>query len=319
MCTGQPSSVFYVNRHTRGKPKTCVDRVGPIMTTSYRSIAVAASTVLLWAAAFPAIRIGLRTFDAIPLAAVRFSIAGMLALAWLLWSRPTLPTPRDLMRFALCGAVGISIYNVLLNTGQQTVTAGAASFIINFQGVLTALLAMLFLGEAFNRWAWAGTLVCMVGVTVIASEMPGGLGFGSGATLVLAAAACSGTSFVLQRPLVAKYGAMTSAAVNILMGFLFLTPWLYDGLSQAMVASGSGIGAVVFLGVFPGAVGYMTWMSTLSTFGAARAANVLYLVPPVATAIAFYIADEVPGWPMLVGGLIVLAGVMLVNAKGKAN
>ncbi len=286
---------------------------------SYRSMAFAALTVVLWAAAFPAIRIGLRTFEPIPLAALRFGIAGILALAWLLWSRPTLPTPRDLLRFALCGAVGISLYNVLLNTGQQTVTAGAASFIINFQGVLTALLAMLFLGETFNRWAWVGTVVCVIGVTFIASDMPGGLEFGSGASLVLAAAACSGVSFVLQRPLVATYGAMTSAAINILMGFMFLTPWLQEGLSQAMAAPARGIGAVVFLGVFPGAIGYVTWMATLSAFGAARAANALYLVPPVATAIAFYVAGEVPGWPILFGGLIVLAGVMLVNVKGKAT
>lgn len=277
----------------------------------------AAITVLVWAAAFPAIRIGLRSLDAVPLASLRFAIAGAVMALWLLWTRPSMPGGWDLLRFCGCGAIGISLYNILLNTGQQTVTAGAASFIINLQGVLTALLAMLFLGERFNQWAWFGTLICLTGTTLIAWGLPGGIELGAGATLVLGAAACSGVSFVLQRPLVAKYGAMTSAAINVLMGGLFLSPWLGSGFAQLHNASAESFVAVLFLGIFPGAIGYMSWMATLNGVGAARAANVLYLVPPMATAIAFFVADEVPAMTTIAGGCLVLAGVVVVNGLGR--
>jgi drug/metabolite transporter (DMT)-like permease len=276
-------------------------------------------TILFWAAAFPAIRLGLREIEAIPLAAMRFAIASVLAIAWLAWKQPQRPSLADLARFALSGAIGISLYNICLNLGQQTVSAGAASFIVNMQGVITAFLAMVFLGESFRGWAWFGTVLCLAGVALIASNQPGGLQFGAGASLVLGAAFCSGVTFVIQRPLVARYGPITSAAINVLMGALFLTPWLAAGATQSLAASATALSSVVFLGVLPGAVGYMTWMATLSAFGAARAANVLYLVPPVAIAIAYLIADEAPGWMTLVGGFVTLSGVILVNTKGRAQ
>jgi drug/metabolite transporter (DMT)-like permease len=280
-------------------------------------LAAAAVTIIVWAAAFPAIRLGVREIEPIPLAAIRFAIAGTLALCWLAWRQPPLPTGRDLLRFAACGLIGISIYNMLLNTGQVTVSAGAASFIINLQGVVTALLAMLFLKESFRGLAWLGTAICVSGVGLIASTQPGGIALGAGASLVLAAAFCSGASFVIQRPLVARHGAMNAAAFNILTGGLFLLPWLPAGVEQTSNATWVGTSAVFFLGVFPGAVGYVTWMATLSAFGAARGANALYLVPPVATLLAIPLAGEAPGLVTLAGGVVVLAGVVTVNTFGR--
>jgi hypothetical protein len=51
----------------------------------------------------------------------------------------------------------------------------------------------------------------------------------------------------------------------------------------------------------PAALGYAAWTYALGHFGAAQAANFLYLVPPVATGLAFVIAGEVPGVPTLAG------------------
>ena len=51
----------------------------------------------------------------------------------------------DALRFLLCGFLGIALH-ALLNTGEQTVSAGAASFIVNTLPIFTALLAAVFLG-----------------------------------------------------------------------------------------------------------------------------------------------------------------------------
>jgi len=109
-----------------------------------------AVTILSWASAFPAIPLALRELQPVPLAAARFAVAALLVLAWLAWRRPPRPALPDLLRFALCGLVGIAAYNILLNTGQRSVAAGAASFIVNPAPILTALLARLVLGERFG-------------------------------------------------------------------------------------------------------------------------------------------------------------------------
>ena len=287
------------------------------MPTSLAAYAAVAFTVLSWASAFPMIRVALREFAPIPLASARFAIAAILVLAWLVWERPPRPATSDLPRMFLCGLAGIALYNITLNTGQQTVAAGAASFIVNSAPILTALLALVFLKERFTVWGWIGTVISFGGIALIASGQPGGLTFGAGTTFVLGAAICTATYFVLQKPLVAKYGAMPCAAYTMLIGALLLSPWLPEAAMTLSSASATTIGAVVALAVFPAALGYPTWTYALGTFGAARASNFLYLIAPVATALAFLFTGEAPNAQTLVGGALSIAGVVIVNTRGR--
>jgi drug/metabolite transporter (DMT)-like permease len=279
--------------------------------------AAALATVALWASAFPLIRIALQTFDPVPLAALRFAIATPIWLAWLAWRRPALPTPPHLGRLVLCGAIGIALYNVLLNSGQVTVSAGAASFIVNTVPVITTILAVLFLKERFRILAWIGTALSFAGVALIAMGQPGGLSFGAGTMLVFGAACCQAVFFVLQRPLIAAYGAKTCAAFVIGLGALCLAPWLPQAIAQAQAAPPVANMAVIYLGFVPAAIGYATWGTAQAFFGASRAANFLYLVPPVAVALAFLLTAETPGLTTLLGGAAAIAGVLIVNTRGR--
>lgn len=298
---------------TAGRPLVASPAAGP------RAAAAVAVTVLSWASAFPLIRVALRELEPVPLASARFAVAALLAGVWLVRRRPPRLTPSHALRFGACGLVGIGFYNILLNTGQQTVAAGATSFIVNTAPILTAILASLFLRERFGARGWIGTAVSFAGVGLIASGQPGGLTVGSGATLVLAAASCSAVFFVIQRPLVAAHGALASAALTLVAGGVFLAPWLPGALADLSAASWTTVLAVVVLGVFPAAIGFATWTVVLGRFGAARAANFLYLIPPVATALAFPLAGEAPGSRTLLGGAVAIAGVVLVNTRGRGG
>ena len=277
-----------------------------------------ACTIVSWASAFPFIRIGLQGLAPLPLAAARFATAALLVIAWLAYRRPPLPTWRDGLRFVLCGFLGIALYNALLNTGEKTVAAGAASFIVNTLPIFTALLAAVFLGERFNRWGWPGSLVSLAGIAVIARGQPGGLTLGAGSTLILGAALCSASYFVLQRRLIPVYGALTCTAYTLLAGAVLLAPWLPGALSSLGSAPHGTVQAVLVLGVFPAALGYATWTFALGYFGAARAANFLYLTPAVATALSAVLTGERPGLATLCGGLMAIAGVVFVALRGRS-
>ncbi|WP_175731981.1 DMT family transporter [Burkholderia ambifaria] len=274
-------------------------------------------TIVSWASAFPFIRIGLHGLAPLQLAAGRFATAAVLVIAWLAWRRPAKPSTRDALRFLVCGFLGIALYNALLNTGEQTVSAGAASFIVNTLPIFTALLAAVFLHERFNRWGWAGSLISLAGIAVIAHGQPGGLVLGSGSTLILGAALCSASYFVLQRRLIPVYGALPCAAYTLLAGALLLTPWLPGAVVSLGDASHDTMLAVLVLGVFPAALGYATWTVALGYFGAARAANFLYLTPAVATALSIVLTGERPGIETVCGGLLAIAGVIVVALRGR--
>ncbi|WP_245515567.1 DMT family transporter [Rhizobium deserti] len=279
-----------------------------------------AFTILAWASAFPLIRVALRDLAPLPLAAARFAVASLLVTAWLLWKRPARPTLPHMLRFGACGMVGIAFYNALLNGGQQTVTAGAASFIVNTVPIITAVLAALILGERFNRWGWIGTAISFTGIGLIASSQDGSFSFGAGASLVFAAAMCQAVYFILQRSLVPHYGALTCTAYTLLAGALLLTPWLPEALHAVLLdtTSSTATWSVAALGIIPAALGYAAWSYALGYFGAARAANFLYLVPPIATGLAFVLIGELPGIFTLAGGAVAIIGVVLVNFRGRA-
>lgn len=196
-------------------------------------------------------------------------------------------------------------------------SSGAASFIINTGPVFVAVLSSLFLNERFSRWAWAGTAMSLVGAALIAAHQPGGLQFGAGAAWVLLAAVCQATFFVLQRPLAKTLGPLRTTTWVVTLGALWLSPWLWQALQQALHASPTGLAALLYLAVFPGALGFFTWTRAQAHFGAARAANFLYLVPPLALTLAYQIHGELPSLMTLVGGTLAVLGVLVVNTLGR--
>ena len=265
----------------------------------------------LWAAAFPAITVAVRHVDPFELAAVRFGLAATVMGAWLLWQRAWPRSTWDFARILLCGFLGIALYNVLLNTGQRTVPPGAASFLIATQPIFSAVWAHLLREQRIGLTGVIGSAVSLLGVAAIAVSQGSDLAPGAGAFLVLSAAFCSGTYFVLQRPLVITYGAMTSAAWTIVVGALLLTPWLPAGLVRA-AESDEAILAIGFLGLGAGVLGYVCWTAALADLGSARAANLLFLMAPVATLMSLPISG-VPTLLTLGGGALTLAGVVIVH------
>lgn len=276
-------------------------------------------TVLAWAASFPLIGIALSGFTPLPLAATRFAIAAVPAAIWLLIVRPPMPRLRDLARLALGSALGISIYNWLLNTGQQTVSPGAASFIINTLPIWTAMLATIFLRDRFGLGAWIATSISFSGVALIAIGQPGEMRFGNGSSLILLASILSASYFVLVRNVIARYGAGTCTCWTLITGALWLCPWLADGIDQFMTAPLSVMSAMLFLGLVSASLGYATWSYAISHFGPAGAANFLYLVPPIAVALAWSLTGITPDVLTLIGGVIAIIGVIMLRISMARN
>lgn len=281
------------------------------------ALACVAFTVLMWASAFPAIRAALAAFPPAELAALRFALASAALGLCLAWARPALPGRADLPRLLGAGGLGIAAYNLLLNSGARVVDAGTASFVVNTAPVFTACLGAALLGDRLRPLGWLGIALSFAGVALIAVGR-GEMGFGAGALLVLAAAACQAAQFVLQKPLMARHGALPVTACLIWVGTAMLLPFLPGALLAAAAAPAQALGAVVFLGLGPAALAYVAWSHALSRLPVSRAASFLYLVPPVATLIAWAWLGEAPGAGALAGGAVALAGVVLVNTAGRA-
>jgi drug/metabolite transporter (DMT)-like permease len=279
------------------------------------TIAAVAVTIVAWASAFPAIRAGLVAFGPAELGAIRFAIAAVPAAIFLAVMRPPLPSRSEAWRFAFGGIVFVTFYTTLLNFGELTVSAGAASFIINVSPIMVALMAMVLLGERFSKIAWLGTFISFAGIGLIALGEGEGLRVNEGALLILGAALCTASAAVVQKPLFRNHKPLTVSAWNMVIGALALSPVLPSGIRQASTAGPEALGAAIYLGIIPSFIAYGSYAIALSRLPASRATNFLYCVPPVATAMGYLWLGEVPGVAGIVGGLMALGGVVIVNLK----
>jgi drug/metabolite transporter (DMT)-like permease len=282
-----------------------------------RTLTFAVITVLVWASAFAAIRVGLQAFSPVHVALLRYLIAALVLAVYALITHMPLPRREDIPRLALAGLVGFTLYNTLLNLGEVTVPSAVASFIIASAPVFMALLATFFLGERLRLFGWLGIALSFVGVSVIAFGSGTGLQIDPRAIVILLAALAQSLYSVGQKPLLTRYSPFQFTSYAIWFGVLFLlifAPGLLDEVRAAPIGS---LLALAYLGIFPGAIGYITWSYVLARTPASTAASILYMIPVLALFIAWIWLGEVPSVLALFGGVLIIMGVITVNVLGR--
>ena len=191
-----------------------------------RLLTAVVAAVVFGASAYAAIGAALVSYSPGPLALLRMLVASAALPAYAVVSGMRLPETRDLPAVALAGLFAFALYNVALNYGQTSASAGAASLIIASIPIFTALLAAAFLGERLDAPGWAGIAVGFLGVALITVGEGGGFGVNAGELLVLFAAVSASLYFAFQKPYLDRYGALPFTAYAIWAGTVLLLPFL---------------------------------------------------------------------------------------------
>lgn len=274
------------------------------------------AVVVLWASAFPAIAVAVPDLGAIGLSLARlmFATAALLVVAWM--KRVRLPRVHDMGWILACGFFGMAAYQLLLNESELHVPAGTASIIVAAAPMVSVLVARVLFAEPLTVVVAVGTAVAIAGVATVCLARSG-VALSAAVWLAVGAMVVQGIYHPLQRPLLRKYTGLEVATYAMVAGTVMTVPMLPMGWSSMLDASASAWLAAAYLGVLPSALGFVLWGYVTARLPVAISTSLLYLVPPAAVLIAWCWLGEIPTAREMVGGLIVLAGVLIMS-QGRA-
>jgi drug/metabolite transporter (DMT)-like permease len=286
------------------------------MTRTRVDLALAAAfvTVGLWASAFVGIRDAGHHISPGALSLGRLVVATIALGALAILRGEELPPRSDLPRVALVGLLWLGTYNVLLNAAEQRVDAGTAAMLVNIGPVFIAVLAGLLLGEGFPRNLFTGCAVALGGVILIGiATSERGLHSTTGALLCIGAAVAYSLAVVIQKPLLERSSGLMITALAAAVATVACLPFAPSLAHDVSHAPASATTWMVYLGLFPTAIGFTTWAYALKRSSAGRMGAFTYLVPPLAVLLGWTVLAESPPALALAGGVLCLFGVALTR------
>ena len=278
--------------------------------------------VIVWALAFPFIKIGLEELSFINLTIMRFFVVCCVLLIILLLklNRFSKLEKKDIIPIFLIGFFGVMVYHFGLNYGEQFISPGAASLIIATIPIQIVILAIIFLKEKIGLKKAVGTLIALSGVLVISiwgkDDASLKIDYIFGAIAVLIAAIMGALYTIAGKKLLERYSGFSLTVYVMLLGSLGLIPFInYSLFEEVSKMSIDGWIAVLFLGIFSTVVGYGIWYVALKIKTASEISIYLYAVPVLSTIVSFFWFEDVITPIFVLGGILVITGLVIVNLK----
>lgn len=277
-------------------------------------------TVLLWASAFVGIRAVGDTFSPGSLTLGRLVVG---ALVLTLFARPhrnRLPTGTPLLLVVLYGVIWFGAYNIALNAAERDLDAGTTALIVNIGPIIAAVVAGVLFKEGFPKPLLIGMGIAFSGVVLIAVSTRSdttavGTASTTGVLLCVAAAVFYAVGALAQKPALRSMEPVMSVWLGCLVGVVVCLPFTPALIDELAGASTHDVLWLIYLGVFPTAIGFSTWSYALKRLSTGKAASTTYLVPATATLISWAVLDEVPAALAFVGGALCLTGVAVTRLR----
>ena len=280
--------------------------------------------VVFWGLSFVATKAALRELSPITLVTTRFALGVALLLVLLRARRVPLLPPREAWgALALMGFVGVFFHQILQSFALTMTGAINAGWLIGLTPLWSAALSGWLLRERFPPAKLAGLALGFTGAALVVTR--GELGAArlalpatTGDLLILASTLNWAVYTVLGHPVLKRLGATRATAGALLFGWLMLVPLFLAraGWREYAHLSGAGWAAVAFLGIACSGLGYLFWYAALEKIPASAVSALLYLEPLVTLSAGIALLGETVHLVTVAGGLLVLAGVFLVERAG---
>lgn len=252
--------------------------------------------------------------------ALRYAMAlpcFLLLMRWRGTRLPALPR-RDWLLLVLQAGAGAIGYTALLMAGLREASAGDAAIIVGMLPLVSALFAVLALGERPTVPLGLALAVALAGVVLATGEGGAQQGSWLGNALVLGAVVCESLFILLNRKMATNVAPLALSVLMTVIGFamsvvaaLFEAPWNLAYDDGAMLA-------IAYYALVPTVAGYLLWYAGAARVGAAEASLMTAVAPVSALFLAAVVLHEPVAPAQLAGAACVLGAVLAYGVAGRA-
>lgn len=219
----------------------------------------------------------------------------------------------------LLSVLGMSGYTLLLYGALGFTSAMNASLITAANPALIVVMAIVLLGERTTRLGWLGICMGLLGVLLVLTrgelERVFSLSVNTGEVLMIGAIVVWGFYTIIARRL--DVPPIAATAVQVVIATVTLAPVALALDVQFPDTAAEGW-SLAYIAIFPSLGAYLFWNLALKTTPPGTAGNYLNLMV-VFTAVITVLLGTPLTLVQVVGGLMVVAGVLLTGIKGQAR
>ncbi len=215
----------------------------------------------------------------------------------------------------LAGAIlsGGVMAPIVLMISLKNTPASTASLLLNFEGVGTTLIALLFFREAISRRAWMAILVITLASIFLSTNFAEGFGLSLGAMGIILACVLWGLDNNLTRNISGKDPLVIVAWKGVVAGtFSFFLAFL---LGNPMPSLPSIISTMI-LGFISYGMSTILFILSMRGLGAARTSALYGTAPLAGVLLSIIIFGESPSSSYSLAGILMIVGaLMLINEE----
>ncbi|WP_254278876.1 DMT family transporter [Haloarcula marina] len=289
---------------------------------SRRELVFGVAASLLFGGTFVAAKAGLDYIPPLLFVALRFDVAAIVLFGYVVLTRSReelLPRSRgDVVGILATGLLALGLTNALLFVGQQDASSAVGAIVFSLNPVLTPVFAALLLAdERLSARGATGLLVALLGVALVVDPDPSMLSAGGGKALLFAGAVTGALGSVLVRWSSGTLSSTVRTAWGLPFGaaLTHALSWTAGESPAAVAWTPVALAALLYVGVFAGAIAYVAYFGLLDDVGATNANLVFYVVPVVSTVAGWALLNEAISELTVVGFLTVFVGFVILGGE----
>lgn len=235
---------------------------------------------------------------------------------------------RNLSTIVLYGLAGVAGIQLLYFLAVERLSVGVALMLEYLSPVLLVLLAWAMTRRAPSAATAAGTVIAMIGLALVLDVFGGVQLDLLGVVFALGASVCSATYFLIAAstredalpPMaLTGFGLLAGLVSLLVVAMTGIVPFETSGVDVELAGRQlSVLVPLLGMGVVAAALAYSTGLISARMLGSRVASFVALAEVLFAVLFAWLMLGEIPGPIQLIGGVLIVAGVVLVRLADRA-